>query len=1067
VLAGLVFALVAAAPLRAQDTVDTLLRAALERLEAGRGFDALDVLSRAKRIDPRDARAKYASSGVATTLAKTMQGRLDADEAARGKLPARDSDRVLHYFAAALTAGVSFDSHGYAFDLCNNVDGKTAPLEVLAWEARFAWRGYPDPNLEARPGTVASFYRTLLERGRAADRDLGWHLEAAVGARNGTEVALDCERLAALGADDACLRVLAAWAHNRLGRADLALERSEAALAVDPGNAFALFERGLARAQRGELDLARADWSESLRLRPDRASPRLALVLLDFAQGRSGPAQAGLERLPASLREQYARKREPAVSLRPWFAWFLVPAPSEPPSSPATEASLIERLRPWLADCDLEFLRPLVRIDGTAWDGVLAAAQPESRKHTWTSAFASSVLDVLITGRAIEALAICDDAVAREPGSSELLALRGGIERGLEQSISLGAFVDLEDAKQLDPGGEYLAGVYEARTFLGCVPGGELASSNGWQRAAEGRPQSIEYALFHARYANWGEEKLAPWREEYYRRVLVLEATNDAERAWQAEARLALETHHGPTELEVDALSKRLEENPADVPLLLARARAFERKGDLAAALQDVEGARAAAPRDLAVLELRSELHRKQGDMLARLEDSELALAIDPKNVEWLSLSAWILESFGRYEEALAKVGAEIEVASRNHWRGHDEARLLKLLGRRQEAILVYTWMLEHLKGSDVECLRAELRLQEHDLAGAIADLRGWNERHPGDADALRLLDRAVAESEGTDERTARLARIVAGEPTSVAGFATRADAHAERGEWQAAWDDFTRGLALDPDDLYTHMHRASVAMRLGKYAEAAQDCRRVIAAKPEWGEFRDQLFDACLRAGDWDGALAAGAETLERFPNQQGPALICQAIVFHQKQNWPAAVNAWRKALAFSPSDATTRCSLSNALQNLGCARMSQGNHLAARNAFDEAIALTPGDALAYYNRAFARYHCGDWTAAQRDNETARKLDGSLAEVEFVSKPKPVEAKEVQCPECSGFGASGGGGSWVDQRSSDTSTVIRWDASTGYSSSTSITGSHGGFVWQGSSVTTCATCNGTGKVWR
>ena len=78
-------------------------------------------------------------------------------------------------------------------------------------------------------------------------------------------------------------------ARRHLGRLALAQDDVDRALALDPGDAEALLERGILRQRRNDADGARADWERTIALAPDGQAA-------DLAQQNLALLEAGPER---------------------------------------------------------------------------------------------------------------------------------------------------------------------------------------------------------------------------------------------------------------------------------------------------------------------------------------------------------------------------------------------------------------------------------------------------------------------------------------------------------------------------------------------------------------------------------------------------------------------------------------------------------------------------------------------------------------------------------------------------------------------------------------------------
>jgi tetratricopeptide (TPR) repeat protein len=197
---------------------------------------------------------------------------------------------------------------------------------------------------------------------------------------------------------------------------------------------------------------------------------------------------------------------------------------------------------------------------------------------------------------------------------------------------------------------------------------------------------------------------------------------------------------------------------------------------------------------------------------------------------------------------------AELAAAKRASMLDPDSAEALALRGRAELLLQLYEQGAAHLDAAlrlapshvDAQAWRGEHSLRRGDLERARADLQRVTELEPARADAwLGLAEARFFLAEGAEDEAAAVdaaSRAVELRPDSAPALSLRGSLHYMHLRPEAAVEDYTRVLELEPDGPRARealMGRANARLALGDEAGAEADARRYNETKNEFdGEF-------------------------------------------------------------------------------------------------------------------------------------------------------------------------------------------------------------------------------------
>ncbi len=396
---------------------------------------------------------------------------------------------------------------------------------------------------------------------------------------------------------------------------------------------------------------------------------------------------------------------------------------------------------------------------------------------------------------------------------------------------------------------------------------------------------------------------------------------------------------------------------PRELPRRYLLATFYNRTHDINAAQRVLEAAVADFPTDVSVkLTLadflsRERSHEQGADVLRDF------LRHDPKNDELRLGLATLLQRDGAPEQAMASYKEVVE---------HDSTSAAALVARDRMAALeivrghagaardlVDAALMQSPRDADALMMRAQLALQSHDPAAAVADLRAVLRDNPNAREAQRALARAYyANGDGTlAEETLRAA------------------------------------LQRAPADIALRLELGQLLAQLGKRQDTVTLIEETARAAPREPGVREALIRAYLAAGDLPAARAAAQELKGMQPEAAG-AYYLAGLVAQQQDRLEDARREFERALSLKPGavdvlTALTRLQLGHDQAPLAIARLRTilgsdpknvpvanllGEALLATRSYPEAIAvltaaitLAPRWAPPYHNLAMAHLRGGD----------------------------------------------------------------------------------------------------------
>jgi tetratricopeptide (TPR) repeat protein len=251
------------------------------------------------------------------------------------------------------------------------------------------------------------------------------------------------------------------------------------------------------------------------------------------------------------------------------------------------------------------------------------------------------------------------------------------------------------------------------------------------------------------------------------------------------------------------------------------------------------------------------------------LADYDSVIALDPNYAEYHFDRGNLLHRMGRADEALVSYERAIRLSPPFPEVHYNRAELLVSFGELEQAISSFGYVLEldpEYVDAYVNRASALAELGRHEQAAA--DVARGLALDPANPHLLAL--RAQLELEAGCFDTARTAvdQALAVDPGLAGAWAIRGTLNFTEGALTDALDDFTRALELSPDEAVL-FNRGSVALALGRFAEAEQDFTAVIQADPHQPEGWLERARCRSAAGDPREALADAGQFCRLAPER------------------------------------------------------------------------------------------------------------------------------------------------------------------------------------------------------
>ncbi len=257
------------------------------------------------------------------------------------------------------------------------------------------------------------------------------------------------------------------------------------------------------------------------------------------------------------------------------------------------------------------------------------------------------------------------------------------------------------------------------------------------------------------------------------------------------------------------------------------------------------------------------------GRLAEALADYDSVIALDPNYPEYHFDRGNLLHRMGRDDEALASYERAIQLSPPFPEVHYNRAELLVDLGELEQAIASFSYVLElDPDYLDAYVNRASALAELGQNQQAAADVARGLALNPSNPHLLALSAQLELEAGRLDIARTAVDQALAVDPELAGAWAIRGTVNFTEGALTEALGDFSQALELSPDETI-RFNRASVALALGRFAEAERDFSAVIQADPDQPDGWLERARCRSAAGDRPGALADVSEFCRLAPER------------------------------------------------------------------------------------------------------------------------------------------------------------------------------------------------------
>jgi tetratricopeptide (TPR) repeat protein len=212
---------------------------------------------------------------------------------------------------------------------------------------------------------------------------------------------------------------------------------------------------------------------------------------------------------------------------------------------------------------------------------------------------------------------------------------------------------------------------------------------------------------------------------------------------------------------------------------------------------------------------------------------------------------------------------------------------------------------------------------------------------------------------------------------SSYYAYMQRGRSQFSAGDYQAAFQDYGKALALQPNDYFSYIGRGTMNAALGKSPAALEDLNQAIKYMPAASPYQSLLYMSRglvkFAAADLNGAIADWTASINA--NSSGKTdsnIIAQsymgrALAYARSKNLPKAIADMGQLIELQPKNAS-------AFYNRGEFYIQAGDPQRALLDLNQAIALKPDYADAIQTRGLAKQSLKDFSGATEDFRNAEE---------------------------------------------------------------------------------------------
>lgn len=303
--------------------------------------------------------------------------------------------------------------------------------------------------------------------------------------------------------------------------------------------------------------------------------------------------------------------------------------------------------------------------------------------------------------------------------------------------------------------------------------------------------------------------------------------------------------------------------------------------------------------------------------------DLDAVLAIKPDLFLAWSVRSMCQIALGHADLARADLEHSVQLRPQNFTAHFALASLYAKAGENEKAAAEIRAAVDApLANTEEYYQRADFLYNANMHAAAFVDLSTVLARNPNHVGALMLHGAILAERHQADQARADCAKVQSLEPaTSAKPHHCYGLAAELAGEYATALDEFSKAVALEPNEATLLQNRGSVYLMLGRYDEAVSDFDRAIALRADHADYYTNRGIAHRHLGHLTQALADYSKAIELTPNNP-VAYTNRGALYLAQKDFEHAQADFEKALQLDPRNA-------NAMRGAAKARAKQDGPL------------------------------------------------------------------------------------------------------------------------------------------
>ena len=300
------------------------------------------------------------------------------------------------------------------------------------------------------------------------------------------------------------------------------------------------------------------------------------------------------------------------------------------------------------------------------------------------------------------------------------------------------------------------------------------------------------------------------------------------------------------------ALEESLALEPGRASAWIGLARISLARRDPDKALERADKALAANPHNPAALAFRADLAMRVNDYSKALDCYRALAALQPNDEAARYMTAQILMSQGRMEEAAKERRAMRE-------RFGDSAMVLMLdgvdayeSGKFNEAITAFQASLAKMPSLDGRYRLGLALIRTGNLESAVTQFRGVLDFAPNHSPALQQMCRVLLAQGRLDDAELEAGRLISLYPNGASGHFLMGLIKNAKGDKQAALASFQKASSLDPKMSEAALQQGSILLSEGRYLEARESLAKAVAEDAGNIDARISLFSFHLGRKDY-----------------------------------------------------------------------------------------------------------------------------------------------------------------------------------------------------------------------